>query len=41
MKRRRKIGGPSLAAVPLRWGWLLRSQPQLRLRLPRKKERDK
>ena len=30
MKRRRKIGGPSLAAVPLRWGWLLRSQPQLR-----------
>ena len=30
MKRRRKIGGASLAAVPLRWGWLLRSQPQLR-----------
>ena len=30
MKRRRKIGGPSLAAVPPRWGWLMRSQPQLR-----------
>ena len=30
MKRRRKIKSASRAAVPLRWGWLLRSQPQLR-----------
>jgi hypothetical protein len=30
VKRRRKIKGASRAAVPLRWGWLLRSQPPLR-----------
>jgi hypothetical protein len=30
MKRRRKIGGPSLVAVPLCWAWRLRRQTQLR-----------
>jgi hypothetical protein len=30
MKRRRKLGGTSMLAVPLRWAWRLRRQAQLR-----------